>query len=140
MEIVRVESDEWRDKFSESAHNAGFKRFKDPSGERIDYALLASQNGEVCAYQTCRELDGESVYWQFGASLGKYRHSFTAWRAWCGFVDYSRAHYKRGAMLIENDNFAMLKMAWKSGFRCTGIRYFKEFILLEHSQEFSNDT
>lgn len=139
MEVLRIEKEEWKDEFSENAHSAGFKKFKDASLERIDYALIAIEGDNLTAYMTCRELDGESIYWQFGASLGEYRHSLTAWKAFGGFVRYAKEYYKRASMLIENDNIAMLKMAWKSGFRCTGIRYFKDNILLEHSLEFGGN-
>ena len=125
MNVLKIDKQEWKERYSQNAHRAGFELHRDPISERIDYALLAYENDTLVAYQTCRELDGESVYWQYGASLGEHRHSFTAWRGWSGFVEYARQYYKRASMLIENDNIAMLKMAWKSGFRCTGIRYFK---------------
>ena len=121
---------------SEAAHSAGFGKYKDPAKERIDFVLVAEHDEKPAAYVTCKELDADSLYFQFGASVGEFRHSPTSWDAFCGFMNYAQENYQRLSMLIENDNIAMLKFAWKAGLKCTGVRYFKKNILLEHSIEF----
>lgn len=126
---------------SENAHMAGFQEVKDREKERIDYALLAihEEANSVAAYVTCKELDSENLYFQYGASVGDYRGSHIAGDSWCSFLEWTSHRYKRVSMLIENDNDKMLKMAFRSGLRVYGIRFFKKWILLEHAITFSEE-
>lgn len=138
MKIVRVEKDAWRD-LSENAHLLCFDKTKDPSTERIDFALLAvGEREEPIGYVTLREIDKDTVYWQFGGSFENARGTIKSFQIYQSFVRYSKEHYKRVTTLIENDNLVMLKMAMKVGFRIIGIRNFKGSVLLEHLLEFEN--
>lgn len=49
--------------------------------------------------------------------------------------EFCEKDYKRITTYIENKNTPMLKFAMKIGFRITGIRNYKNEILLEHLLE-----
>lgn len=136
MKVSFIEEADWKANFSESAHLAGFKRYKDPMLEKIDFALLIHENDEVVAYATFKELDKENLYCQFCAGLGEHRGHLNSWRAFMSGIGFISERYKRVSALVENDNFPMLKMAWKAGFRICGIRVFRGNILVEHVLEF----
>lgn len=135
MRLERLSPANWFD-FSVGAHRVVFGEEKDPSTDRIDYALLAVDAEKPVAYITCRELDSETIYWQFGGAFPGTRGTAVSFRAYLLFIAYAKAHYKRVATLIENTNLVMLKMAMKVGFRIMGVRLFKGQVLLEHLLEF----
>lgn len=139
MTIEVVNSDDWK-KLSENAHVAVFDKRK-PSGiERIDYALLFVDSGNVpAAYITCKELDSESLYWQYGGVFQAFRHSITAFRILEQATEWSRERYKNVGFRVENDNLSMLKCAMKVGYRIIGVRIFEGTILLEHQYKGDSD-
>lgn len=137
--IKRIGPELWRDLFSKNAHLFSFKEIREPRMDRIDYALLViNDNDEPVAYQTCKELDSTSVYWQFGGVFPPIIGTVNSMKVYEALRDYHKEHYDRVTTYIENENCVMLKMAMKIGFRICGIKYFNGKILLEHKLEFKH--
>lgn len=135
MEIKKLSPSEWA-LYSKDAHAVCFSEHMPTGLERITFALLAVENGEPCAYMTCRENDAETIYWQYGGSFPGTKDTTKSFRAYQAFTRWHKERYKRAVTYIENDNFVMLKMAMKIGFKIQGLRYFKNSVLLEHLLEF----
>ena len=100
---------------------------------RIDFALVCF-DVEPLGYMTCKEFDNESVYIGYGGSFQKTFKVFTAYQL---FLSYLKERYVRAVTLVENTNEAMIKLAMSQGFLITGIRYHKNIILLEMTNEWS---
>jgi RimJ/RimL family protein N-acetyltransferase len=143
MDVDRViEIDELTPKqwsyHSEQAHAVVFGERKPATLDRIDFALVVREGRTLMGYLTCRELDSESVYWQYGGAFPGTRGSSMTFLGYTAYVQHCKLRYKRIGTLIENDNLAMIKMAMKVGFKIVGIRNFNGQILLEHLLEFSD--
>lgn len=132
--------DEWKH-LSENAHLVVFGKSKPAAFDRIDYALLcADEAGTPKGYLTARELDHESVYWQFGGAFPGVEKSLLAWRIYSSFVEFEKtAGRKRIMTYVENSNVGYLKMAMKAGFRIIGTRCVGGTVLLEHALEFAHE-
>jgi len=137
MKVMEIQKDDWM-LLSEKAHLIVFNEAKMASTDRIDFALVTENSkGDLMNYVTCRELDSESLYWQYGGSFPGTKGSILSLRAVQALLEYCKAaEYKRVGFFVENTNLAMLKMAMKCGFLITGVRNFKGVILLEHYLEF----
>ena len=136
IELKRLGADEWA-RFAENAHLATFGEFRSKGKDRIDFALLAiDEHDTPIGYMTVKELDSETVYWQFGGALPDYKGTNTMWHAYVAASAYCKERYKRVFTYIENTNPPMLKFAMKLGFRIIGIRNFGKHILLEHLLEY----
>jgi hypothetical protein len=123
--------------FSEHAHRACFSEIKPREWDRIDYALLATnEEDDPCGYMTCRELDSKTVYWQFGGAFKPIKGTINSMRVYESFINWHKERYDRVCTYIENDNRAMLKMASFQGFKITGVRNYAGQVLLEHILEF----
>jgi len=129
IEIIRCTPDEWEN-FAETAHKLVFKEVRDCGIDRISFALLAANGKDAVAYVTCRELDRDSLYWQYGGAIDEYR-GFVAVKAFSAFHEYCKSRYKRITTLVKNDNINYLHLLMKNDFRAIGIRNFKGEILLE---------
>ena len=138
MKVVEIQKDDWM-LLSEKAHLIVFNEAKMAATDRIDFALVTENSrGELMNYVTCRELDSESLYWQYGGSFPGTKGSILSLRAVQALLEYCKsAGYARVGFFVENTNSAMLKMAMKCGFLITGVRNFKGIILLEHYLEFA---
>jgi hypothetical protein len=136
---VRVEvltSDQWKE-MSKDAHLICFDEVRDPSMERISFALLVVDDEKPIAYSTVRELDSESVYMQYGGSFHKNTHS--SFKAYSLMIQrLKEMGFLRATTLIENKNAVMLKFAMKIGWLIIGCRFFEGSILLEHLIKFSD--
>lgn len=135
IEVDCLDAKEWAS-YSEQAHLICFAKHKPVSLERIDFALVARRGDQLLGYVTCRELDGESLYWQFGGAFPGTLSTSLSWLGYQALVEHCKPRYKRISTLIENNNLVMLKMAMKVGYRIIGLRNFKGTILLEHGLEF----
>lgn len=136
MRVTRLSPAEWQG-FSENAHLIAFGKKKSVDQERIDYALVAtSDGGELIGYVTVKEMDAETVYWQFGGAFPPGRGSPRAWTGYKALLDWTASRYKRMTTLIENTNVPMLKLAMHAGLRVIGVRNYKGEVLLEHGIEF----
>lgn len=136
MKIVYLKKEEWAE-LSAKAHLIVFNEHRDPKSERIDFALLADEQDIAKSYVTCRELDSESLYWQYGGSFPGTKGTVSSLKAFTGFVNWAKEHgYKRILFYVQNTNKAMLKLAMKCGFLICGVRNFQQNILVEHFLEF----
>jgi RimJ/RimL family protein N-acetyltransferase len=122
---------------AESAHLAVFGEKRPSDMDRVDYTLLGidQEKDQPLAYITVRELDQESVYWQFGGSFPPIRDTVYSFRLYQEMLRWTFDRYQRVTTLIENDNTVYLKMAAKVGFKIIGVRTFKGKVLLEHLLE-----
>lgn len=137
MIVRKLTKEEWKP-LSEQAHLVVFNEAKDASIERIDFALVAEDKDQVpCSYTTCRELDADSLYFQYGGSFPGTKGTTKSIAAFEGFVRWAKeAGYKRVTFYVENWNAAMLKLAMRTGFLITGVRNYKSHVLVEHLLEF----
>lgn len=135
--VQKIPHYEWTRYMSENAHLIVFDEKRPKDMERIDFALLCTDESDTpLTYVTCRELDSETLYWQFGGSFPgtkgttKSYHSYIHTTEACWDLGY-----KRITTLIENTNCVMIKFAMKIGYKIIGIRNFKNHIMLEHLLE-----
>lgn len=136
MRIVRIEKEEWS-QLSEKAHKAVFKETKPVDMDRIDFALVCENEFEIpMTYITCRENDKDTIYFQYGGAFPGTKDTMHSFRAMQMSVRWCKERYKRIHFYVENTNKPMLKMAMKVGFLITGIRNYKNHILIEHLLEF----
>lgn len=126
---------DWK-KFGENAHKIAFSEILPPGQNRIDFALMPVKNGVPMGYVTCRELDSDTLYWQFGGAFPGTKSTSLSWQAYQALLGWCKERYKRVSYLVENTNLPMLKMAMLSGFRIHGVRFYKGSILVEHLVEF----
>jgi len=140
MKIHRVEKEDWY-QLAEKAHLAVFSTVKKANTHRIDFALVVeNEHGVPMQFVTCRELDSDSVYCQFGGSFpsalgtGQTIHGGQLMLEWLE----KEAGYRRVSFLVENTNAAMLKLAMQCGFLIMGVRADSHLhiTLLEHVKEF----
>lgn len=139
VSVHQLMPEQWKI-FSENAHAVAFGKIKDVSKERIDYALIArwEESQELIGYVTVKEMDADSVYWQFGGALPPGRGTVRVWAGYQAFLEWTSQRYKRMTTLIENTNVPMLKMALHARLRITGVRNYKGEVLLEHGIEFGS--
>lgn len=137
MITKKITNAEWQ-ALSEQAHLVVFNEVKHASMERIDFALVAEDKDQsLCAYTTCRELDAESLYFQYGGAFPGTKGTTKSFEAFKGFLRWAKeSGYKRVCYYVENTNAPMLKLAMKCGFLITGVRTYKQHVLLEHLVEF----
>ena len=131
MNLQKYSSDQWV-LVAEDMHLSVFGEHRPKDLNRVDFALVCWDEKPL-GYFTCREFDSESVYIGFGGFIEK---SFKNVNAYKLGLDYLRSNYKRATTLVENTNISMIKLAMSQGFLITGIKNFKNIILLELSQEF----
>lgn len=137
MNVVKLNKEDWM-VLSDKAHLVVFNETRKPEMERIDFALMVESNAGIpMQYATCRELDSESLYFQYGGSFPGTKGTIKSIQCMELILDWAEfAGYRRIAFLVENTNQAMLKLALRCGFLITGIRNFKGMILVEHTKEF----
>lgn len=140
MKVVKVTPEAWKD-MGEMAHLLAFGKHLPIEKTRIDFALLVvDSNDKPMGYVTCKELDADTLYWQFGGAFPDTRDTVRTFPGYQAFVRFTKElGYKRIATYIENTNAVMLKMAAKVGYRIVGVRNFGGAVLLEHLLEFRED-
>jgi len=137
IDVREISKDEWN-KISYESHLLVFNEQKDRSKEKIDFALLATLQPEdkLMGYVTCKEMDSDHVYWQYGGIYPDARYTKHTLSGYCMMLNYCGLKYKRITTLIENTNKPMLKLAAKANFIIVGIRSASNAVLLEHLLEF----
>lgn len=137
MEVKRITRGDWAT-LSERAHLVVFNEIRKPEMDRIDFALIVDNgSGMPLQFATCREVDSESLYIQYGGSFPGTKGTPKSLRCFNAILDWANlAGYRRVAFLVENTNSAMLKLALGVGFKVIGIRNYRGSILLEHVKEF----
>lgn len=127
--------------FSRNAHMAVFAYEKPATVDRIDYALLVvdTEKDTPVAYVTVRELDHESVYWQFGGGFKWAQKSILMARAYDKLLEHQSRKSKRMVTRIENTNAPMLKLALSRGLQIYGVRAHHDHVLVELEKEWTNE-
>lgn len=137
MQVRAITKDDWAT-LAERAHLIVFNEIKKPEMDRIDFALIVENESSVpLQYATCRELDAESLYLQYGGSFPGTKGTIKSIRCFNAILDWANlAGYRRVSFLVENTNEAMLKLALSVGFLIIGVRNYRGLVLLEHAKEF----
>lgn len=135
MRVEKLLPEDWA-KLSEDAHKLAFETIKPVQSERIDYALVCVEGTQLKGYLTAKEMDSETVYWQFGGAFPGTKGTHYTFKGYLAFVRWTKEHYKRIQTRIENTNTAMLHFAMKAGFVVVGVRYVQGSTLLELELEF----
>lgn len=130
VELVLLSAKEWA-KFSQNAHLICFDEMRDPSLDRIDFALLTTKNKTPLNYCTVKELDAESCYWQYGGAFPSSKGSLHSYKSYKRNADYCLQKYKRITTYIQNTNIPMIRIALKVGFKIVGTRVFKGDVFIE---------
>lgn len=136
MRVEKLSPADWK-LLSADAHKAAFETVKPVELERIDYALVCVEGTELKGYLTAKEMDAETVYWQFGGAFPGTKGTHYTIRGYLAFVRWTKEHYKRIQTRIENTNAAMLHFAMKAGFVIVGSRHVQGVTLLELELEFA---
>lgn len=139
MRVVRISPEAWAP-FSERAHLICFNEAKPASLDRISFALVVEDENEMpMLYGACKEHDAESLYYQYGGAFPGTKGTIKSFRCFEAILAWAVDNgYRRVSFLVENTNEPMLKLAMRSGFLITGVRYFKGNVLLEHVKEFAS--
>lgn len=120
LTLDKLSPAEWAE-MSKAVHKHSFCLDRDPSMDRIDYALIVRKDDELSAYTTIIELDGESVYMQHGGNFQASSGTVLTLRSYLMMINYLKESYKNISTRIWNKNRAMKKLAWAAGFIETGI-------------------
>lgn len=129
--------------YSEAAHLVVFEERRPWEMDRIDYALVAidGEKRDGLGYVTARELDKESVYWQFGGAFPTIKNTIYVLKVYDKIIKWTKKQgYSRVTTYIENTNRAYMRLALTCGFRVIGTRTFKGTVLCEMLLEFDDDT
>ncbi len=135
MQVERLSAEQWA-MLSEDAHKATFETHKPVATERVDFALICTEGRDLKGYLTAKEMDGETVYWQFGGAFPGTKGTHYTFKGYLAFVRWTKEHYKRIQTRIENTNTAMLHFAAKVGFVVVGVRCVQGSVMLELELEF----
>jgi RimJ/RimL family protein N-acetyltransferase len=137
IKVEPIDKFTWERDFSENAHKAVFAKIKPAYMDRIDYALLLVDEkfNTILGYIACRELDHETVYWQFGGGPTDLRGKGKGTECLEAVLEWAIPKYKRVTFFVENENYPMLGLAMKFGFKIIGIKNHKSSVLLEHVKE-----
>ncbi len=134
---VQTVSPAWWSEVSEGVHFAVFQESRAATLDRIDYALIVRDEADFpVGYVTCRDHDGETVYWQYGGVNPAHSTTVTAVKGYRALIDNARQRYRRIHTLVEAENIRYLKLAMREGFRIVGTRTFKGKVLVELMLEF----
>lgn len=139
IQVRRLSKEEWME-MAENAHLVCFNE-KRPAGlDRIDYALLNVSGDTVLNYCTVKELDSESVYWQFGGAFPNSRGSVHSTRSYARNIAWTfEQGYKRITTYAKNTNKEMLRIQLKCGFIPIGMRTVQGEVYVEMLLEAPNE-
>lgn len=138
MQVSFYTQDEWRE-LSPNAHLCVFDERADKSTERIDFALIVGNGENPQGYITVKEHDGKTAYMQRGGmfphmkGIGVSADHFRLCIDWLWGRGFTKVFFN-----VKNSNIAMIKLGLNTGFRVSGMRQFKQDLLLEMSIEKEN--
>lgn len=140
-QVIHFTPEAWNKDWAEAAHKISFNEIRPASMNRIDFALLTinPSNNKPGGFCTCRELDNETVYWQYGGSFPETIGTVWSARSYEALIEWSKQRYKRITTLVSNQNVVYLKLAMKYGFRIIGVRTFKNDIFVELLNELEEE-
>ena len=124
------------EQISENTHKYCFKEIRPADMDRISFALVAYFKDKPAGYVTCRELDAETLYWQYGGAFPTIEKSINTLKVYQALMDESfKQGFLRITTYIQNDNYPMLKLALHCGYKIIGVRNFKNEIFVELLKE-----
>lgn len=136
IEVKRIDPAEWK-WMAKNAHVAVFDETWNAELERISFALLMVQaeTNRLISYATVQVIDPQTVYLQYGGVFPKFRGTPLSFLSFKEMLIELKKSFSKIITLVENSNYPMLRFYMKEFFVITGIRYFKEHILLENTYE-----
>jgi hypothetical protein len=138
IEVKKIPVEMWRE-IAEEAHLVVFNETRLNEQNRIDFALMAVDEKPL-QYVTCRELDNETLYWQYGGAFPSCKGTPKSFAAYKAIIEACKnLGYKRISFLVENNNFPMLKFALAVECNIVGMRTFQGSVWLEHLKEFKEE-
>lgn len=135
--IVRLTPTEWKG-LAENAHVAMFSKSRPASMDRIDYVLVVDVDGVLGGYITVRELDAETVYWQFGGAFEWARKQSIVIREYDELLLAQKVLARRIVTKVENTNTSTLKLHLSRGFLIIGTEFWDGKTLVVLKKELSN--
>ena len=140
--IKKISPQDWAAGFSNNVHVTVFGKYRPGYMDRISYALLLidTEKDAPIGYLTARELDNESVYWQYGGGIKPHFQPAIVLTGYKRLIAWHSDRYKRITTYVKNDNIEYLRIALKCGFRVIGTRTFKGEILLELLKSFDEES
>lgn len=129
--IINFYSQEQWKEVGEEIHQLVFNEYKSGELARFDFAMVVWEEENPIAYMTCRETDSESIYIGYGGVFPESRNVSKSVRSTGFLLETLQGTYKRANMLVENSNIAMIKMAFKFGFKVVGVANYRGSILLD---------
>lgn len=133
--IIKVSPEDWAKNFSENIHKIVFKEIKPATQDRISYALLCVRGPDVVGYVTVREIDDQTVYWQWGGAMPQFRRSITAVKGIETAIEWQKQQSRRILTYTENTNTPMLKFYISYGFLVIGTRTFAGKVMVDLIKE-----
>jgi RimJ/RimL family protein N-acetyltransferase len=103
--------------------------------ERIDYCLIVFCKGEIGGFLTCKELDVQTVYIQYGGVVPELRGTVYSASGVAAVTRHLSERYRFVRLRVDNSNASMLRVALKLGFLIEGLIHFNKNILLELNYE-----
>lgn len=135
MKVVVFDKSEW-DKYAEKAHLICFKSHYENKYNKYDFAIIVeSDSGEILSYTTIVDISEDECYMKHGGAFPSSKGTTASFATYLETLGYLKSKYKKITTLIENKNHTMIKFAMKVGFNATGIRYYDNSILIEHTLE-----
>lgn len=131
--VKQIPASDWEVHCASYAHESVFGETMPPGYDRIDYALVAVDQGsdKPVGYVTVREFDADTAYMKHGGAFEPIKSTVYSFRTYSVFILWLRTKYKKITTLVENSNVVYLKMALSAGFRVIGVRVFEKRVLLE---------
>lgn len=136
VKMIFISAEQWA-KVSEEVHSTVFGKTRPASDDRITFALATQHDdGTPIAYITGQERGSGTLYIQYGGAFPDSKATTLIWKSFQEALYYCKIHYKRVALLVENTNSSMIRLALKAGFKIIGTRTFEGAIYLDHLLEF----
>lgn len=139
--VIKFDPVTWAREWAELAHSIVFNEKRSGDMNRIDFALLVINHATdvPAGFCTVRELDRESIYWQYGGAFPGTQSTFWVVGVYEALLDWCRGKYKRISTLVSNENIPYLKLCMKFGFRIIGVRLFKNEVFVELLNELEEE-
>lgn len=131
--VQQLSPDQWG-ALSEKMHLVVFDKLRPKELERISFALIAECNEQLGGYITCKEMDSETLYIQYGGAFPNFSKSHYVLGGYLEMIKWCTQNYARVWTRIENKNVPMIKLALQAGFIVTGTSLMKNNLYVEFSK------
>lgn len=131
MAITFYTKDDWRET-APLAHICVFDKVIGPDLERVDFALVVGDKQTPHGYITVKEHDGQTAYLQRGGLFEQVRGKGLSEPQFLECLDWFWGRgFTKVFFNVKNDNIPMIKLGLNTGFKISGMRQFKQELLLE---------